>query len=84
MAQWLKVSNPSGFAGVSDATFVVDVENVTSWGFHRSGSSPNYVYRVTANGVVLEGDYALADDAYDAVLALTRANTLADYVTYAE
>lgn len=81
MATWLTVSNPGGFAGMTDGTFVVDIETGSTWGFHRSGSSP-YTYRVTHNGVVLEGDYSTVDDALADVRAITHAHTLASYLTY--
>lgn len=80
MAEWLKVYN-STFGGVSDATFVVDVENVTAWGFQRYGNAP-WVYRITANGTSLEGDYASAEDALAAVLSLTEAHTVTEHIDY--
>ena len=78
MARWVKTYTPGGYGGLTNATFVVDLDSGAQMGFWKS----NNQFYITHNGVVLEGTYATAADAETVVLAFTNAHTFTGLITY--
>jgi lysozyme family protein len=78
MARWVKTFTPGGYSGLTDALFVVDLDTGFGMGFQKVNST----YYVTFNGTYLEGGYATANDALDAVLEFTEAHTFVGLTTY--
>lgn len=73
---FLKAALNSG----ADGPAYVDASQVKTFGVARLGTSPNYTWRVTADGVELEGDYTTWADVVEAIRQLTRGVVLADYI----